>query len=337
MLFRSVEGLVDINVEQQINVPQIQIKANRQKLIKYGISIKDFNEFIEVAFGNEKLADIYEGMRNFDLVIKLDKNNSGSLEGIKNTYIDTYDGKKIPLEEIAEINSVTGPSSISRENAERKLVVSANVAERDLRSVMNDIQQIIKDEIKTEEGYRIEYGGQFESEQSASRTLLFTSILSLFIIFFLLYHEFKNVKLSLLILINLPLSLIGGVLTVWLTSGVLSIPSIIGFITLFGVATRNGILLVSNYQRLSNLNYSLNDIVLKGSTDRLNAIIMTALTAALALIPLAFKGDLAGNEIQSPMAVVILGGLITSTFLNVYIIPIVYSLFYKNLNKGVEL
>jgi len=333
----KVEGLVDINVEQQINVPQIQIKANRQKLIKYGISIKDFNEFIEVAFGNEKLADIYEGMRNFDLVIKLDKNNSGSLEGIKNTYIDTYDGKKIPLEEIAEINSVTGPSSISRENAERKLVVSANVAERDLRSVMNDIQQIIKDEIKTEEGYRIEYGGQFESEQSASRTLLFTSILSLFIIFFLLYHEFKNVKLSLLILINLPLSLIGGVLTVWLTSGVLSIPSIIGFITLFGVATRNGILLVSNYQRLSNLNYSLNDIVLKGSTDRLNAIIMTALTAALALIPLAFKGDLAGNEIQSPMAVVILGGLITSTFLNVYIIPIVYSLFYKNLNKGVEL
>lgn len=333
----KVEGLVDINVEQQINVPQIQINANRQKLIKYGISIKDFNEFIEVAFGNEKLADIYEGMRNFDLVIKLDKNNSGSLEGIKNTYIDTYDGKKIPLEEIAEINSVTGPSSISRENAERKLVVSANVAGRDLRSVMDDIQQIIKDEIKTEEGYRIEYGGQFESEQSASRTLLFTSILSLFIIFFLLYHEFKNVKLSLLILINLPLSLIGGVLTVWLTSGVLSIPSIIGFITLFGVATRNGILLVSNYQRLSNLNYSLNDIVLKGSTDRLNAIIMTALTAALALIPLAFKGDLAGNEIQSPMAVVILGGLITSTFLNVYIIPIVYSLFYKSLNKGVEL
>jgi CzcA family heavy metal efflux pump len=333
----KVEGLVDINVEQQINVPQIQINANRQKLIKYGISIKDFNEFIEVAFGNEKLADIYEGMRNFDLVIKLDKNNSGSLEGIKNTYIDTYDGKKIPLEEIAEIKSVTGPSSISRENAERKLVVSANVAGRDLRSVMDDIQQIIKDEIKTEEGYRIEYGGQFESEQSASRTLLFTSILSLFIIFFLLYHEFKNVKLSLLILINLPLSLIGGVLTVWLTSGVLSIPSIIGFITLFGVATRNGILLVSNYQRLSNLNYSLNDIVLKGSTDRLNAIIMTALTAALALIPLAFKGDLAGNEIQSPMAVVILGGLITSTFLNVYIIPIVYSLFYKSLNKGVEL
>ncbi len=333
----KVEGLVDINVEQQINVPQIQINANRQKLIKYGISIKDFNEFIEVAFGNEKLADIYEGMRNFDLVIKLDKNNYGSLEGIKNTYIDTYDGKKIPLEEIAEIKSVTGPSSISRENAERKLVVSANVAGRDLRSVMDDIQQIIKDEIKTEEGYRIEYGGQFESEQSASRTLLFTSILSLFIIFFLLYHEFKNVKLSLLILINLPLSLIGGVLTVWLTSGVLSIPSIIGFITLFGVATRNGILLVSNYQRLSNLNYSLNDIVLKGSTDRLNAIIMTALTAALALIPLAFKGDLAGNEIQSPMAVVILGGLITSTFLNVYIIPIVYSLFYKSLNKGVEL
>ncbi len=333
----KVEGLVDINVEQQINVPQIQINANRQKLIKYGISIKDFNEFIEVAFGNEKLSDIYEGMRNFDLVIKLDKNNYGSLEGIKNTYIDTYDGKKIPLEEIAEIKSVTGPSSISRENAERKLVVSANVAGRDLRSVMDDIQQIIKDEIKTEEGYRIEYGGQFESEQSASRTLLFTSILSLFIIFFLLYHEFKNVKLSLLILINLPLSLIGGVLTVWLTSGVLSIPSIIGFITLFGVATRNGILLVSNYQRLSNLNYSLNDIVLKGSTDRLNAIIMTALTAALALIPLAFKGDLAGNEIQSPMAVVILGGLITSTFLNVYIIPIVYSLFYKSLNKGVEL
>jgi len=323
----DIEGLVDVNVDQQVEIPQIQIRANRNLLAQYGITIEDFNAFVDMSFGGEKLADIYEGQRSFDLVLRLNKDYTQTLEGIKTALIDTHDGKKVPLEQVAEIVSVAGPSSISRENVQRKIVISANVAERDLRSVVQDIQTNIGEKITLPEGYRIEYGGQFESEARASKTLLLTSIIAIFIIFLLLYQEFKNFKLAGIILLNLPLALIGGVFAIWVTSGILSIPAIIGFITLFGIATRNGILLISNYQRLNLLGISLNETVTRGSSDRLNAILMTALTAALALIPLALRGDLSGNEIQSPMAKVILGGLLTSTILNIYIVPIVYSIF----------
>jgi CzcA family heavy metal efflux pump len=323
----DVEGLVDVNVDQQVEIPQIQIKANRNLLAQYGISIEDFNAFVDMSFGGEKLADIYEGQRSFDLVLRLNKDYTQTIDGIKTALIDTHDGRKVPLEQVAEIVSVAGPSSISRENVQRKIVISANVAERDLRSVVQDIQTNIGEKITLPEGYRIEYGGQFESEARASKTLMLTSIIAIIIIFLLLYQEFKNFKLAGIILLNLPLALIGGVFAIWVTSGILSIPAIIGFITLFGIATRNGILLISNYQRLSLQGISLNETVTRGSSDRLNAILMTALTAALALIPLALRGDLSGNEIQSPMAKVILGGLLTSTILNIYIVPIVYSIF----------
>lgn len=325
----GIEGLVDVNVDQQIEVPQIQIRANRNMLAQYGITIERFNEFINMAFGGEKLCDIYEGQRSFDLVIRLKEDYTGSLEGIKTALIDTENGKKVTLEQVADIVSVAGPSSISRENVQRKIVVSANVSGRDLRSVVQEIRHNIETKVVLPQGYRVEYGGQFESEASASRTLLLTSIISLIIIFLLLYQEFKNIKLAGIILLNLPLALIGGVFAIWITSNILSIPAIIGFITLFGVATRNGILLISNYQRLQLQGASLHDTITHGSTDRLNAILMTALTAALALIPLAMRGDLSGNEIQSPMAKVILGGLLTSTILNIYIVPIVYSIFYN--------
>ena len=232
----------------------------------------------------------------------------------------------MPLEQVADIVSVAGPSSISRENVQRKVVISANVAGRDLRGVVNEIKSNIDKKIKLPDGYRIDYGGQFESEAKASRTLLVTSILAIFIIFLLLYQEFKNFKLAGIILLNLPLALIGGVFAIYFSSGILSIPAIIGFITLFGIATRNGILLISRYQALQQQGTSLEDTVIKGSSDRLNPILMTALTAALALIPLALQGDLSGNEIQSPMAKVILGGLLTSTLLNIYIVPMVYSI-----------
>lgn len=326
----DVEGLVDVNVDQQVEIPQIQIRANRDMLAQYGITIEQFNEFVDIAFGGEKLADIYEGQRSFDLVLRLNQDYTETLEGIRTALIDTENGKKVPLEQVAEIVSVSGPSSISRENVQRKIVISANVAERDLRSVVEDIQKNINKKITLPEGYRIEYGGQFESEAKASRTLMLTSFIALIIIFLILYQEFKNFKLAGIILLNLPLALIGGVFAIWFTSGILSIPAIIGFITLFGIATRNGILLVSNYQRLQIKGVSLHETVTKGSSDRLNAILMTALTAALALIPLAFQGDLSGNEIQSPMAKVILGGLLTSTILNIYIVPIVYSIFHRN-------
>lgn len=325
----DIDGLVDVNVDQQIEIPQIKIIANREMLANYGISLNQFNEYIDVAFGGEKLTDIYEGQRRFDLVLRLNKDYTESIDGIKSALIETYDGKKVPLEQLAEIVSVSGPSSISRENVQRKIVIAANVAGRDLRSVVEEIQTTINTDIQLPEGYRIEYGGQFESEAKASRTLMLTSLFAILIIFLILYHEFRDFKLAGIILLNLPLALIGGVFSIYLTSGIISIPSIIGFITLFGIATRNGILLISNYQKTGNSNSSIRDIVISGSSDRLNAILMTALTAALALIPLAVNGDLSGNEIQSPMAQVILGGLLTSTLLNIYIVPIVFGKFVK--------
>lgn len=326
----DIEGLVDVNVDQQVEIPQIQIRANRDMLAQYGITIEEFNHFIDHSFGNEKLADIYEGQRSFELVLKLTPEYTESIDGIKGALIDTYDGKKVPLEQVAEIVSVAGPSSISRENVQRKIVISANVAERDLSGIVEDIKKEVNSTIVLPEGYRIEYGGQFESEAAASRTLTLTSILAIFIILLILFQEFRNLKLAGIVLLNLPLALIGGVFAIFFTSGILSIPAIIGFITLFGIATRNGILLISHYTHLQQQGTSLFETITTGSADRLNPILMTALTAALALIPMAFKGNLSGNEIQSPMAKVILGGLLTSTLLNIFIVPIVYSMLSKH-------
>jgi CzcA family heavy metal efflux pump len=326
---QNIDGLVDVSVEQQTETPQLQIRANRGLLAQYGITIEDFNRFIEQAFAGEKLADIYEGQRSFDLILRLNKNYTGSIDQVKSALIDTGNGRKIPLEEIAEIASVGGPNAISRENVQRKIVISANVSGRDLKSVVEDIKKNIAQNITLPEDYRIEYGGQFESAESASRTLLMASLLALGVIFLLLYGEFRDRTLSAIVLLNLPLALIGGVLAVFFTSGVVSIPSIIGFITLFGIATRNGILLISKYQSLQRDNTPLHETVLHGSIDRLNPILMTALTAALALIPLVLQGEKPGNEIQSPMAVVVLGGLLTSTLLNIYIVPIVYEWIQK--------
>ena len=324
---QSIDGLVDVSVEQQTETPQLQIRANRGMLAKYGITIEDFNHFIELAFEGEKLADVYEGQRSFDLVLRLNKNYTESIEGVRSALIDIGNGRKTPLEEIADVVSVGGPNSISRENVQRRIVVSANVSGRDLKSVVNDIKKNIAQNIHLPEGYHIEYGGQFESAENASRTLLIASIFSICIIFLLLYSEFKNLTLSAIVLLNLPLALIGGVLAIFFTSDIISIPSIIGFITLFGIATRNGILLISKYQHTeAHKTASLREIIIQGSIDRLNPILMTALTAALALIPLVFQGDKPGNEIQSPMAVVVLGGLLTSTLLNIYIVPVVYEL-----------
>ena len=333
----GIDGLVDVSVDQQTETPQLQIRANRGMLARYGITIEDFNAFIELAFAGEKLSDIYEGQRRFDLVLRLNKNYTESIEQVKSALIDTGTGGKISLEEIADIVSVGGPNTISRENVQRKIVVSANVSGRDLKGVVDDIKSTIENEISLPEGYRLEYGGQFESAQRASRTLLLTSILAVMLIFLLLYGEFRDLTLSAIVLLNLPLALIGGVLAVFLSSGVVSIPSVIGFITLFGIATRNGILLISKYQQMQESDKALRETVLQGSLDRLNPILMTALTAALALIPLVVNGDKPGNEIQSPMAVVVLGGLLTSTLLNIYIVPVVYELLQRRKHKNEEI
>jgi CzcA family heavy metal efflux pump len=328
---KGVEGVVDLSVEQQIEIPQIQIKAKRDLLNHYGITIGQFNEFVDVAFAGEKVSEVYEGNKTFDMVVRLEEKSRSDIESIRNTIIDVHDGKKVPLYYIADVISTAGPNTINRENVQRKTVVSANVSGRDQKSVVEEIQSILKDKIILPEAYTIEYGGQFESEARASKTLLITSLLSLLVIFLLLYQEFKNVKLSAIILINLPLALIGGIFSIWFTSGIISIPAIIGFITLFGIATRNGILLVSHYQTLEREGMNLNDTVRLGSIHRLSPILMTAMAAGLALIPLAISGDLPGNEIQSPMAKVILGGLLTSTLLNILIVPIVYQFIHSKI------
>ncbi|HAC15849.1 MAG TPA: CusA/CzcA family heavy metal efflux RND transporter, partial [Bacteroidetes bacterium] len=322
----GVDGLVDISVEQQVEIPQIQIKANRNLLNNYGISLGSFNEFVDAALAGEKVSDIYEGARTFDLIVRLDESSRGKIEAIENVLIDTDDGQKIPLHYVADIVSTTGPNTINRENVERRTIVSVNVVGRDQKSAVEEIQNIVSERITLPERYHIEYGGQFEAEAEASQTLFFASLLSLLIIFLLLFQEFKNVKIAGIVLINLPLALIGGVFSIFFTSGILSIPAIIGFITLFGVATRNGILLVSHYKTLQDEGLNIYDTIIRGSIERLSPILMTALTAGLALIPLAMAGDLPGNEIQSPMAKVILGGLFTSTLLNIFIVPIAYSL-----------
>ena len=328
---QGIPGIADLNVEQQIERPQLVISPKREMLAKYGISLLEFSEFVNVCLAGEAVSQVYEKGKSFDLTVRVKDNLRDEMEKIRNLMIDTGDGQKIPLNYVAEIRSAMGPNTISRENVKRKIVISANVADRDLRSVVNDIQAQVDAQIKLPEGYHIEYGGQFESEQAASRTLALTSFMSIVVIFLLLYHEFRNVKESAIILINLPLALIGGVFALLITTGEMSIPAIIGFISLFGIATRNGMLLISHYNHLQQEEgYGVYDSVIRGSLDRLNPILMTALSSALALIPLALSGDLPGNEIQSPMAKVILGGLLTSTFLNGFIIPIVYLMMHHN-------
>ena len=322
----GVEGIVDLNVEQQVERPQLQIVPRREMLAKYGITLAGFGEMVNVLLSGQTVSTVFEGNRAFNLVLKADADSRATAEDLGNILISNADGQMIPLSFVADIVSTTGPNTINRENVARKLVVSANVSGRDLTGVVGDIRRIVAEEVALPEGYHIEYGGQFESEQAASRTLLVASFFSILVIFLLLFNQFRDVTQSIVVLINLPLALIGGVMAVSLSGGIISIPAIIGFISLFGIATRNGMLLISRYNDLHAEGLSIGESVVRGSTDRLNPILMTALTSALALVPLAMGGDLPGNEIQSPMAKVILGGLFTSTFLNAFVIPVMYIL-----------
>ena len=324
----NVKGVADLNVEQQVDRPQIKIEPRREIMAKYGVTPAQFAEYVNVLLAGEVVSQVYEENRSFDLTVKADDDFRNGIEKIKSITVDA-NGRKIPFEYIANITSSAGPNTISRENVSRKIVISANVADRDLRSVVNDIQKTIDSNISLPEGYHIEYGGQFESEQAASRILTITSLGSILVIFLLLFGQFKSMTQSAVILINLPLALIGGIFTLFFTDGIISIPAIIGFISLFGIATRNGMLLIDRYNELIKEGMSVKESVIAGSLDRLNPIIMTALTSALALIPLAVGGDLPGNEIQSPMAKVMLGGLLSSTLLNGFIVPIMYILISR--------
>ncbi len=319
----GIPGIADLNVEQQIERPQLQIVPNREMMAKYGITPSEFNDMVEVYLAGKVVSQVYEGNKVFDLTLKAADDSRNSIEEIRNVSVDAVGGK-IPFGQIAQIRSAAGPNTINRENVARKIVISANVSDGDLQGAVTRIQKAIKDNVKLPEGYHVEYGGQFESAQSASRTLLFTSLMAIIVIFLLLYGQFKDVRQASAVLLNLPLALIGGIFAIFFADKIISIPAIIGFISLFGIATRNGMLLIDRYNELRSEGLSLHDAVIKGSLDRLNPILMTALTSALALVPLALGGELPGNEIQSPMAKVLLGGLLTSTMLNGFIIPVVY-------------
>lgn len=319
---KDIEGVADLNVEQQIERPQLVIRPRRTLLARYGITLPQFAEYVNAAVGGEVVSQVQDGAKTFDLTVRVADNDLQSIDHIKSLLIDTNDGRLVPLADVAEIVSTAGPNTISRENAQRKLVVSANADGRDMRSVVNDMRSAIDKEVKLPEGYHIEYGGQFESEASASRMLLGLSVVSVIVILLLLFLQFRSWHQAVIVLLNLQLALIGGVLALVFTGGVVSIPAIIGFISLFGMATRGGMLLVDRYNELAKRGLSRNEVVMRGSLDRLLPILMTALSSGLALIPLALGSDLPGNEIQSPMAQVMLGGLLTSTLLNLFIVPI---------------
>ena len=330
----GVEGIADINVEQQVERPELNITPKREMLARYGISLPEFAEVVRVMMEGEVVSTVYEGNRSFDLTLKVNDDARSSIERISDLTIDTGDGKKVPLSYVADIKSSAGPNTINRENVSRKLVVSCNATGGELAKAVGAIREKIAENIELPDGYHIEYGGQFESEERASKTIALVSIFSIFIIFMLLYGEFKNISQSLVVLLNLPLALIGGVFAIFFTDGILSIPAIIGFISLFGIATRNGMLLIDRYNVLASEGHSREEAVMIGSLDRLNPILMTAITSALALLPLALGGDLPGNEIQSPMAKVILGGLFSSTLLNGFVVPVIYLINSKSKKHG---
>ena len=325
----AIPGIVDVNIEQQVERPELSIKPKRDMLARYGISLSSFSQFIETIMSGKNVSQVYEDGVSFDLTVRADYSLINSIEKIKNIMINSNVGM-IPLYYVADIRSTYGPNTINRENVNRRIIISANVDNSDLRGAVNAIRSTIDEKITLPEGYYISYGGQFESEEQASRILSLASIIALLIVFTLLYHDFKDVKESLIILINLPLAMIGGIFILLLTGSELNIPAIIGFISLLGITTRNGMLLITRYNRLKADGVGLMERIHIGSADRLSPILMTALTSALALIPLAVNGTAPGNEIQSPMAVVILGGLLTSTTLNVFVVPILYYFISKN-------
>ena len=322
----DIPGLNDIMVEQQIERPQLNIVPRRGMLARYGITMSEFAETVEVLLEGSVVGQVYEGSRSFDLTVKADDGGSRDFDMVRDLMISTADGTMVPLSSVADIVSSAGPNTINRENVARKLVVSCNVTGGELAKAVESIREAISRDITLPEGYHIEYGGQFESEERASRTIAIVSVFSLLMIFFLLLAEFHDTTQTLTVLVNLPLALIGGVLAIRLSGGIMSIPAIIGFISLFGIATRNGMLLVDRYNVLRTEGHTVAEAVRKGSLDRLNPILMTAITSGLALLPLALGGDLPGNEIQSPMAKVIIGGLFSSTLLNAFIVPVMYIL-----------
>ncbi len=319
----SVAGVVDLQLEQQSEVPQLRIDPDRGALARVGLMVGDLARFIDVALGGEPVSQVLEGGRTYPIVVRLPDSIRAEPEALSGLPIDAHKGR-VPLGQLVTFSVDRGPSAISREQVQRKAVVQANVAGRDLGSVVADVRAAVAAKVALPEGYHVEYGGQFEAQQASLRALGFLSLAAIAAIGVILYAEFRAARIVVLIMINLPLSLVGGLAAAWLSGGVVSVASLVGFVTLFGIATRNGLLLVSHYRHLRRVGVSLDAAVYRGSLERLSPILMTALTAGLALLPLALAGGKPGNELQTPMAIVILGGLLSATALNMLVVPVLY-------------
>ena len=326
-VMQSVPGVADLQLEQQMDVPQLRIRPDRGALARYGMTVGQLAQAIDVAFNGEAVSQVLEEGKSFDLVVRFPDEYRSDAAAISAVMFDTPTGQRVPLSQLAAITVDRGPNTVSRENVQRKIVVQANVAGRDLGATVADIRTAVAREVALPAGYHVEYGGQFEAQEESTRTLGALSLLSIAAIFLILYAEFRSVRTAGLVMANLPLALIGGVIAVFLSGRVVSIASLVGFVTLFGIATRNGILLVAHYRQLLAEGVPFREAVVRGSLERLSPILMTALTAGLALIPLAFGGGEPGNELQTPMAIVILGGLLSATALNMLVLPALYWLY----------
>ncbi|MFW6201259.1 MAG: efflux RND transporter permease subunit, partial [Gemmatimonadota bacterium] len=320
----GVPGTADVATDQQADVPQLRIEPDRAAIARYGLTPGTLVETIDAAFAGEVVSQVLEGRNTFDLVVRFDEASRADADRIARALIDTPTGAKVALGALAEIRPDRGPNRISREDVQRKIVVQSNVAGRDVGGVVADIRSGIQEQVSLPTGYFVEYGGQFESGRRATRMITLLSLLAVAAIFVILFQEFGSARTALLVMVNLPLALVGGIFAVLLTDGVLNVATLVGFITLFGIAVRNGILLVSHYNHLLGEGKTLREAVVQGSMERLNPILMTALTAGLALIPLALGGGEPGKEIQAPLAVVVLGGLLTSTALNMFVVPTLF-------------
>ncbi|HVI72834.1 MAG TPA: efflux RND transporter permease subunit, partial [Pyrinomonadaceae bacterium] len=321
----TVPGVVDLLVEPQVGVPQVQINMNRQAAAAVGVSAESLAETVDTAFNGHVASQVLEEQKTYDVLVRFDDSARQSVETISKTLIDTPSGGKVPIAQVADVRVDQGPNTINRENVQRRIIVQANVADRDLGSVIADVRTAIGQRVRLPQGYFVQYGGQFESQEKASRQILLFSIVAIAGIFLLLYIALKSVRSAFLVMANLPLALIGGVVMVFLSGGTLSIASLVGFITLFGIATRNGIMLISHYSHLmTEEGVGFRDAIVQGSMERLSPILMTALVTGVGLIPLALGVGEPGKEIQQPMAIVILGGIFTSTFLNMIVIPALY-------------
>ncbi|MEG4862321.1 MULTISPECIES: efflux RND transporter permease subunit [unclassified Microcoleus] len=323
---KTVKGIVDLQLEPQVPVQQIQIKFNRQAAGRYGLKIGELSEIIETALNGKVVSQVLEVQQTFDLVVWLHLEARNNLETIQNLLVDTPNGNKIPLAQVATVTYGTGPNTINRENVSRLIVVAANAKGRDLRSVVNEIQAKVKREVQLPFSYFIQYGGQFEAEQRASQNIIVFSAIAFLVITVLMYLSVKSIASTATIMINLPIGLVGGVIAVAVTGGIISVASLVGFVTLFGVATRNGLLLVDNYNSKFAEGMPFKEAIIKGSMERLNAILMTALTSALGLAPLVLEGG-PGKEILQPLSIVVLGGLFTSTALTLLVLPALYAQF----------